>query len=50
MSGEVPDGDMRGTGESFQLKEDNPNIFESSAQEIVLFLPSAPVDLTKNLT
>lgn len=50
MSGEIPEGDMRGTEESFQLKEENPNIFESSAQEVVLFLPSALVDLTNNLT
>lgn len=50
MSGEMPDGDMRGPEESFQLKEENSNIFETSAQEIVLLLPSALVDLTKNLT
>lgn len=37
MSGEMPDEDMREIEESFQLKEDNPNIFESSAQEIVLW-------------
>lgn len=50
MSGEMPDGDRRGREKIFQLKEENLNIFESSTQEKVLFLLSALVDLTKNLT
>lgn len=50
MSDEMPDGHMRGTEESFQLKEEDPNIFESSAQGIVPLLPCALVDLTENLT